>query len=71
MPSAIKDDNVIKVVVEQALKKFGGWSTAALSEWTHKEGSPWSLTMKESGEKLNSAISKDYMKLYFSGLVGD
>ena len=66
----IENNDSVKNVVFQALKKFGNWSAVQLSEWTHKEGSPWSLTMKENNQKLNSVISKEYMKLYFAGLIG-
>ena len=66
----IENNDSVKNVVFQALEKFGNWSPVQLSEWTHKEGSPWSLTMKENNQKLNSVISKEYMKLYFTGLIG-
>ncbi|WP_308687474.1 type II toxin-antitoxin system antitoxin SocA domain-containing protein [uncultured Treponema sp.] len=70
IPEEILADNDIKKIVSQALDKFGSWTAKSLSEWSHKSGSPWSATMEQSNGKLNSAISKDYMKLYFTGLLG-
>ena len=65
----IENKYSVENIVRQALITFGKWSAVQLSEWTHKEGSPWSLTMKENNNKLNSVISKEYMKLYFAGLI--
>lgn len=66
----IQTDNDIVKIVSQALDKFGKWTAKSLSDWSHKNGSPWSATMEQTKGKLNSVINKDYMKLYFTGLLG-
>ena len=63
-------DNDIAKIVSQALDKFGKWTAKSLSEWSHKNGSPWSAAMEQNNGKLNSVINKDFMKLSFTGLLG-
>lgn len=64
----INADPFIEQVVKQALVKFKDHTGVSLSEWSHKENSPWDITVKNSG--LYSKISKNYMKLYFAGWLG-
>lgn len=64
----INADPFIEQVVRQALVKFKNHTGVSLSEWSHKENSPWDITVRSSG--LYSKISKNYMKLYFAGWLG-
>ncbi|CRF35308.1 zinc finger/helix-turn-helix protein, YgiT family [Brachyspira suanatina] len=52
--------DIIKKMVEVVLDNFGQYSAGKLSDWSHREGSPWSQTPK------NEKISKLLMKEYFS-----
>ncbi len=59
-----------KKFLEQVIDTFGEYQAAALSRWTHKEGSPWSQVVYgiEGGlaQGLNSFIPDDIIKDYFS-----
>lgn len=56
-------------IVTQAVDKFGTWTAAQLSAWTHKESSPWAIALNRNNGKMNSIIEKDDMRLYFAGLL--
>lgn len=66
----IQTDNDIVKIVSQALDKFGKWTAKSLSEWSRKNGSPWAVIMEHNRRRLNSVISSNYIKLYFTGLLG-
>lgn len=64
----ITSNQLIRDVVSQTLDKFGTQTATSLSLWSHRENSPWDMTVKKD-DSLYGTISKDYMKLYFSGLI--
>ena len=64
----ITSNQLIRDVVSQTLDKFGTQTATSLSLWSHRENSPWDMTVKKD-DSLYGTISKDYIKLYFSGLI--
>jgi uncharacterized phage-associated protein len=49
--------------MDQVVKGYGSRSGISLSSLTHEPGTPWSLTVKESG--IGSVISNDLIEDYY------
>jgi uncharacterized phage-associated protein len=50
-------------VIDAVCKKYGSMSAYELSDLTHQENSPWTLTVKKTG--LYSTITDDLIKDYY------
>ncbi|MDR1054371.1 MAG: hypothetical protein LBL90_00730 [Prevotellaceae bacterium] len=48
---------------------FGKWTASALSEWSHKEGSPWEKTVSTEEFKWGDKIEDGYIKSYFTKII--
>ena len=48
---------------------FGQWPASYLSEWSHKEGSPWERTVYSDGFKWGDVIGDDFIKSYFKKII--
>lgn len=68
--SAIREieGNHFDSAVEKVLELFKDWTAGELSAWTHQKYSPWDNAIKNNNDELYGPISKDDMKLYFSGV---
>ncbi|MDI9880782.1 Panacea domain-containing protein [Flectobacillus longus] len=62
-----KDLRNFQRIFENVLNRFGGISAKALSDWSHKEGSPWYQTTKRVNFKWSDQIDNNAIKLYFQG----
>jgi uncharacterized phage-associated protein len=51
-------------IVEQVWKGYGHRSGVSLSSLTHEPGSPWSITVQQSG--VGAVISNDLIEDYYS-----
>ncbi len=58
---------VVKKIVNDALSHFGSWSAGQLSEWSHRQNSPWDITVKSS--RMYSVINKNIMKAFFGAAL--
>lgn len=59
-------------LADKVVRRFHSVSAYKLSEWSHKEGSPWSVTIygedgKNTDIKWNTPIKDRYTKKYFEG----
>ncbi len=54
--------------LEDTVFMFGKFSAVTLSEWTHRQGSPWDTVVNEIGQ-LNDFIPDDLIKEYFQNNV--
>lgn len=63
-----------RVVVDGMLRNYGALSGVELSELTHQEGTPWSLTRSRAGvrdgESSTETISKSDIKTHFREKLG-
>ena len=48
---------------------FGGWNAGQLSEWSHRQGSPWEETTSREGFVWGGVISDDLIYDYFAKIV--
>ena len=62
-------DEKIKNILEQTVKQWGNISAGVLSDWSHREGSPWYELAMEKFAKWNTEINLDDIKVYFKNNV--
>ena len=55
-------------VLQETVRSFGKYSASILSDWSHKEGSPWKQ-MVDNGDKWNTPMPNDVIKSYFDSEV--
>jgi len=65
----LKNDTDIKILMEVVFKKFGTWTAYTLSNWSHKEGSPWEYVVSQPNFKWGEVIPDDRIKSYFKKIV--
>ncbi|HTF66488.1 MAG TPA: type II toxin-antitoxin system antitoxin SocA domain-containing protein [Edaphobacter sp.] len=64
-PSGFEDDE--RRTMEQVWSGYGQWSAVSLSALTHETGSPWDITVKESG--MGSVIPNDLIEDHYRRLA--
>lgn len=73
--TSIEYDNITKYypslaeTIDEVVGRFGKYTAAQLSAWSHQEGSPWDLAGKRSGGKWNYPLSDDDIYDYFFNFV--
>jgi uncharacterized phage-associated protein len=65
----ISANTTVKSLLDLVFRTFGNWSARQLSEWSHKEGSPWEMTVSRPGFKWGKAIDDGDIKSYFKRIV--
>ena len=63
-----KDENV-SLLMDKVFETFGSWSALKLSDWSHKEGSPWEATISAPGFKWGDRIDDDSISAYFGRFI--
>lgn len=63
--SAIKENANLISLLDAVLTTFGPWTAQALSEWSHKAGSPWATALANNNLTYNAVIPNDSIKEYF------
>jgi uncharacterized phage-associated protein len=58
-----------ELLVDQVLLTFGEKTAEQLSAWTHRPGGPWEFALTRGKGRMNSPISKDDMRDYFSRML--
>jgi uncharacterized phage-associated protein len=67
--SEISKDEGVRRLVDLIFTAFGKWSARMLSEWSHKDGSPWEITVSKEGFKWGDTIDDEDIRLYFKRIV--
>jgi uncharacterized phage-associated protein len=62
-------DSYESSIIDQVVQMYENWDGIALSNWTHKDGSPWHTTWNFNGR--NSPIPTDLIQGYFNRLAHD
>lgn len=62
-------DTDLQSLLTMVFGAFGAYNAATLSDWSHKEGSPWARTVEMDNFKWGNRIPDDYIKEYFDSLV--
>jgi len=65
----IRADRDVTILVDTIYATFGHWSAAMLSEWSHKEGSPWEAAVSKKSFKWGDRMDDDYIKSYFDKII--
>lgn len=65
----IRSDNEMQSLVRLVFNSYGKMSAASLSEWSHKEGSPWDKTVKQPSFQWGCRIPDNYIQDYFKTLI--
>jgi uncharacterized phage-associated protein len=65
----IHKDKEVNSLIELIFNTFGKWSAVELSEWSHKEGSPWEKTVSTVGFQWGDRIEDEYIKSYFGKII--
>jgi uncharacterized phage-associated protein len=63
---SINDDKMMMDIFEKTIKFWGRVPASKLSEWSHKESSPWDIVINKNKEKWNAVIPLEMMYNYFS-----
>jgi len=65
----ISSDREVVSLIDMVYKTFGSWSAASLSDWSHKEGSPWEKTVSSKSFRWGDTINDVYIKSYFKKII--
>lgn len=65
----LKLDEKLNRVFDFAFNYFGAWNSGQLTEWSHREGSPWDITTKQEGFKWGNPIPDSSILDFFTKLV--
>jgi uncharacterized phage-associated protein len=65
----ILGDKEVCSLIDLVYGTFGKWTAVSLSEWSHKEGSPWERTVSTAGFKWGGRIKDEYIKSYFEKII--
>lgn len=62
----LRDNKELNNIIASVIKTFGNYTAMQLSEWSHKDGSPWVTALNSNNGQWNSEISDEVIKSYFS-----
>lgn len=62
-------DLATKEILEKTIQKWGVLSASRLSEWSHEEGSPWDVVVKQQGSGWNTIIPLGLIREYFENEI--
>ena len=62
---SVSSDVTLTKIVEETVKQWGKNNATALSNWSHKDGSPWSVVVNQDGSGWNTIIPEGVIREYF------
>ena len=65
IPETITRDSELTSILSEIITRYNKYTATQLSDWSHKPGSPWDYTQKQSGFKWGDRIPDDIIKKYF------
>lgn len=73
-PSSYQDDNFEELrkneglteIIKDVIDQFGCYSAKELSDWSHRNDSPWKKALDSNNNQWNSVISDSVINEYFS-----
>lgn len=66
----LRSDPDVKSLIELVFQNFGDWTASQLSEWSHRNGSPWERTVELENFSWGNSIPDDFIKSYFKMIIG-
>lgn len=67
---ALRSDQDINALIDLVFRSFGDWTASQLTEWSHRNGSPWERTVELEGFTWGNRIPDDFIKPYFKMIIG-
>lgn len=68
--NVLRSDQDITNLIDLVFRSFGDWTASQLTEWSHRNGSPWELTVDQDGFKWGNQIPDDFIRPYFNMIIG-
>ena len=65
----LKGDEEIKSLVGLVFDSFGEWTASQLTEWSHRDGTPWQRTVSSKAFDWGDTIPDEYIKPYFASII--
>lgn len=65
----IKSDDDFMYALKYTFDICGKFTASSLVEWTHREGSPWSVTIEECKGREGGVIRDDVIYKFFHGIM--
>ena len=65
----LRQDANLNKTIDFVLSHFGKWNAGQLTEWSHRDGSPWALTVNKDGFSWGWVIPDEYILDFFTKLV--
>ena len=65
----IKKDEEVNILLKMMYKGFGKWNATKLTEWSHKDKSPWYYTCQMPDFKWGSQINNKVIQDYFISIL--
>lgn len=65
----IHSDRDIASLMNLVFDYFGQYNAATLTEWSHKDGSPWERATKQESFKWGNAIPDEFILDYFKSIL--
>lgn len=62
-------DGELSSLFNLIFRTYGSWTAAQLTEWSHREGSPWEMATLAEDFKWGSEIPDEYIHDYFKRLI--
>lgn len=61
----LKNNQILNDIIDNTIETFGSFTAKQLSDWSHKENSPWEKACASSNGQWNTVISDSVIKDYF------
>lgn len=61
----LKKDGEFMSLIALVFQSFGTWTAASLTEWSHRDGTPWSQTVDMKSFKWGDVISDGFIYPFF------
>lgn len=66
----LRSDQSINDLIGLVFRSFGDWTASQLTEWSHRNGSPWERTMELEGFRWGDRIPDNFIEPYFKMIIG-
>lgn len=68
-PLELQNDSKLNKVIDFTLEHFGIWNAGQLTEWSHRDGSPWYYATRTPGFKWGDQIPDELIYNYFHSII--
>lgn len=66
----IRSDEDINSLLNLVFRSYGDWTAFQLTEWSHRDGSPWERTVEQDGFTWGQVIPDEFIRPYFKIIIG-